>query len=64
MDVRKGSYVMEAKKIVDWVSTNIMISRTREEKFLHRESVDRALCSGSIKHCADSLLGIKRHNDS
>ena len=32
-----------------------MTSRTREEKFLHRES---------IEDCANPLLGIEHHNDS
>ena len=64
MDVWKGSYVMEAKKIVDQVSTNIMISRIREQKFLYRGSVERVLCHGSIEDCADPLLCINHHNDS
>ncbi|KAF3974108.1 hypothetical protein CMV_002534 [Castanea mollissima] len=39
-----------------------MIPRTREEKFLHRGSVERILRCGSIEGCADLLLGIKYHN--
>ena len=39
-----------------------MIPRTREEKFLHRGSVERVLHLGSIEDCVDLLLGIKHHN--
>ena len=38
--------------------------RTREEKFLHHESVERVLYHGSIEDYADPLSGIKHHNDS
>ena len=41
-----------------------MTFRIREDKFLHRRSVGRVLYHGSIKDCADLLLGIKHHNDS
>ena len=41
-----------------------MILRIREDKFLHRGSVGTVLYHGSIKDCADLLLGIKHHNDS
>ena len=58
---------MEALKIVlihCQVSSTIMIPRTRDEKFLHRGSVEKVLHCGSMDDCADSLLGIKHHNDS
>ena len=35
-----------------------MISRTREEKYLHRGSVDRVIRSGNINDCVDPLLVI------
>ena len=41
-----------------------MTLRIREDKFLHRRSVGRVLYHGSIKDCADLLLGIKHYNDS
>ena len=41
-----------------------MTPRTREEKFLHRESVERVLHHKSIEDYVDPLLGIKHHNDS
>jgi len=34
------------------------------EKFLHCGSVESILYRGSIEDCANSLLGIKYHNDS
>ena len=40
-----------------------MIPRTREEKFLHRGSVRRVLCRGSIEEYADPSLVIKHNND-
>ena len=39
-------------------------TRTREEKFLLRGSVEMVLQCGSIDDYVDSLLGIKHHNDS
>ena len=33
-----------------------MTPRTREEKFLHHESVERDLYRGSMDDCADPLL--------
>ena len=62
----EGSYTVEAWKILlihCWVSSTIMIPRTREEKFLHRGSVERVLHRGSIEDCVDPLLGIEHHND-
>ena len=47
-----------------WVSSIIMIPRTREEKFLHYGNVVRVQSHGSIEDCADPLSGIKHHNDS
>ena len=47
-----------------WVSSTIIIPRTRGEKFLHRGSVERVLYCGSIDNYADPLLGIKHHNNS
>ena len=47
-----------------WVSSTIMTPKTREKKFLHYESVEKVLHCGSMDDCADSLLGIKHHNDS
>ena len=41
-----------------------MIPKTRDEKFLHRGSVERVLRSGSVEDCADPLLCVKHHNDS
>lgn len=41
-----------------------MITRTREGKFLHRESVERVLHHGSIEDYADPLMCMKHHNDS
>ena len=58
---------MEALKIVlihCQVSSTIMIPRTRDEKFLHRGSVEKVLRHESVEDCADPLLGIKDHNDS
>ena len=63
----EGSYTVEAWKILlihCWVSSTIMIPRTREEKFLHRGSVERVLHRGSIEDYVDLLLGIKHHNNS
>ena len=34
------------------------------EKFLHHGSVERVLYRGSMEDYADSLFGIKPHNDS
>ena len=47
-----------------WLSSTIISPRTKEEKFLHRGSVERVQCHGSIEDCVDSLLGIKHYNDS
>ena len=33
-------------------------------KFLHRGSVERALCRGSLDDCADPLFGIKHRRYS
>ena len=66
VEVWKGSYTMEEWKIMlihCWVSSTIMTSRTRVEKFLHGGSVERVLHRGSLEDCADPLLGIKHHND-
>ena len=41
-----------------------MIPRTREEKVLHRGSVERVLHYRSIEYCVDLLLGFKDHNES
>ena len=67
VEVWKGSYTVEAWMIVlirCWVSSTIMTPKTREKKFLHYESVEKVLHCGSMDDCADSLLGIKHHNDS
>ena len=67
VEVWKGSYIVKAWTIVlirCWVSSTIMTPRTREEKFLHRRSVERDVHCGSIEDCANPLLGIKHHNDS
>ena len=67
MEVWKGSYTVEAWVIVlirCWVSSTIMTPRTREEKFLHHESVERVLYLGSIEDYANPLSGIKHYNDS
>ena len=41
-----------------------MIPRTREEKLLHRRSVEMVQHRRSIKDYADPFLGIKHQNDS
>ena len=67
MEVWKGSYTMEAMKIMlicFWVSSSIMIPRTREEKFLHGGRLERVLRHGSIEDCVDPLLCIKHQNES
>ena len=67
MEVRKGSYAVEVKKIVlicFWVSSTRISPRIGEEKFLHRRSVEMVLRRGSVKDYAGLLLGIKNHNDS
>ena len=66
MDVRKGSYAMEAQKIVSircWVSSTTMIPRTRKEKFPHRGSMESVQRYVRIKDCIDLLLGINHHID-
>ena len=52
MEVLKGSYAVEAHKIIllrCWVSSTIMIPKTREDKFQQRGSVDRVLHHESIE---------------
>ena len=41
-----------------------MIPRRREEKFLHRGSVERVLHYRSIEDCANPLSGFKDYNES
>nr|POF25098.1 hypothetical protein CFP56_59167 [Quercus suber] len=41
-----------------------MTPRAREEKFLHRGSLERVLYRGSMDVCVDPLLDITHHNDS
>ena len=48
-----------------WVSSTIMVhTPCNVEKFLHHGSVERVLYHGSMDDYADSLLGVKHHNDS
>ena len=48
-----------------WVSSTIMVhTPCNVEKFLHHGSVERVLYHGNMDDCADSLLGVKHHNDS
>ena len=57
---------MEVKNIMlirCWVSSTIMTPRRKDEKYLHRGSVESFLHCGSIEDCAD-LLGIKHNTDS
>ena len=67
VEVWKGSYTVEAWVIMVircWVSSTVMIPRTRDEKFLHHGSARRVLHRGSIEDSAYTLLGIVHHNDS
>ena len=41
-----------------------MSPRTREEKFLHRRSVEWVLHYRGKEDCGNQLLGFKDHNDS
>ena len=50
--------------IRSWVSSTKMSPGTRDEKFLHRGSVERVLHRRSMDDCANLLLGIEHHNDS
>ena len=61
------SYAMEARTIMlirYWVSSTIMILRTRDEKCLHNGSAESVLYNGSMDDFVNSLLCIKHHNDS
>ena len=61
------SYAMEARTIMlirYWVSSTIMILRTRDEKCLRHLSVESVLYQGSMDDFANPLLCIEHHNDS
>ena len=47
-----------------WISSTIVIPRTREEKFLLGRNVEKVKHRRSIKDCANPSLGIKHPNDS
>ena len=61
------SYAMEARTIMlihYWVSSTVMIFRTRDEKCLHHGSVESVLYHGSMDNFTNPLLCIENHNDS
>ena len=66
IDHYNESFAMKARTIIPiryWVSSSIMILRTRDETCLHHGSAESVLYHGSMDDLANPLWYIKHHND-